>query len=502
MKKRIFSVLISLLLVLCLSLTGCDMLSELLPDDGGSEVTAIVKLEFSPTLLLALNDSGDVLGACGLNDDAVILLYEPNETESTLIGSPVTTAVKKLINTASKFGFINSSFSAVGVSVLSKESGKALTIEATVSTAIEQACNLAGVSSNVSTELSYAAKKAYLAFDDLHSSDMYSEVDEKSFDFAYALSKYNSTSVEDEVEFHEQDMVEKLANLCLSYKNYETASFRLAKKNADIALEQAISTELDRLWLARYRDEKNAVKGAAFELFYFDYLYATAEIKSIKQMVNYLDVLEYLVFDSEKTAEILEAFKLSENDAKLVANRNGNVTVDSVEQYANMMEKNGKAFDKDRIDAIISSFNNNVYSLKDRFVDEKKKDIESEINSIFELADSVKLAESDAVIYASIVYLKESYDELVSDGSLSYFEIEVLVASLDGVADSIVNTAKSALEGLEADMQIATNNKLAELERPDSAPMLSHNSKIKKAKNDARSWLLEARSALRSDAME
>ena len=219
-------------------------------------------------------------------------------------------------------------------------------------------------------------------------------------------------------------------------------------------------------------------------------------------MVNYLDVLEYLVFDSEKTAEILEAFKLSENDAKLVANRNGNVTVDSVEQYANMMEKNGKAFDKDRIDAIISSFNNNVNSLKDRFVDEKKKDIESEINSIFELADSVKLAESDAVIYASIVYLKESYDELVSDGSLSYFEIEVLVASLDGVADSIVNTAKSALEGLEADMQIATDNKLAELERPDSAPMLSHNSKIKKAKNDARSWLLEARSNLRADVAD
>lgn len=502
MKKRFFPALICLILATLLTLSGCDLLDDLLPEESGTDVVAVVKLEFTPTVLLALNEQNEVIGTCGLNDDAVILLYEPKETESTLIGSSVSVVVKKLISTAIKFGFVSDDYSAVGVSVLSSEYGKSLGVEATVSTAIEQACTIANISSNVSTELSYAARKAYATFNTLHDSDSLSGTDEKTFDFAYALSKYNSTTPEDEIEIDSEAMLEKFAQLCLNYKNYETASFRLSKKTADTALEQALSTELDRLWLTRYRDERNAVKGAAFELFYFDYLYATAEIKSIKQMVNYLDVLEYLVFDSTKTAEILEAFGLSEDDVKLVANRNGNVTVDSIEQYANMLEKNGKPFDSARIDSIILSFNNNLSNLKDRFVNEKKDDIKKEIDSIISLAESVKLEDGDPMIYASILGLQESYNNLISDGSLSYQEIDELVVGLDGVAASIVNTAKNALAGLEADMEIATKNKLSELERADSAPMLEHNAKIKKAKNDARSWLLEARSALRSDAKE
>ena len=237
-------------------------------------------------------------------------------------------------------------------------------------------------------------------------------------------------------------------------------------------------------------------------LFYFDYLNATAKIKSIEQTVDYLHVLEYLVFDSTKTAEILSAFGLTEDDLELISSRSGNVTVDSVEQYANKLARNGKPFYADDIEEIIASFNRTLSTLKDRYVDEQKSTVEEEIESILKKADSVRLEESDFNLYSNILLFKESFEILVSDGALSYAELGELVTSLEGVSTAIVQTAKSALAGWESDMEIATSNKLAELERPDSAPMLDHNAKVKQAKKEARSWLLTIRSELRANASE
>ena len=500
MKKRIALVLTALLLILSLALSGCNLLDGLLPKDivKGGTVSAVVKLDFDPSVLISLNSSGTVTGVAALNDEAIVMLYD----EDSIVDVPLADSIKKIIAAAAKVGYIDHTYNAVNVAVLATDDQKALVIESDVSVAIEDACSQRGFSSTIVSDLDYSAKKEFLAFRELHSYDSYSNIDTTTFDFAYALAKYNNTAAIDEIELDRADMIAKLGELCLNQKNYETEKFRLEKKTADTALEREIASELERLWLARYREEKNQVKGAAYELFYFDFVYQTAQLKQIAELVEYLDVVEYLVFDSAKVSELLAAFGLPETARDRIANINSNVTVDSVEQYANLLYKNNISFNSTKIDSIINEFNNNVNDLKNRFVNQRQDEIGAAIAEIKSLASQVRLEESDPVIYESIVELADDFETFLLDGEFSFSDMKSILTDLDSVSASIISTAKDALSGFESDLEIAEKNKLAELQKTDSQLMLEHNSKVKKAKNAEREHIKSTKNDLRAKVLE
>lgn len=386
MKKKIL-VAILLLAVATTCLVACTK------DEGDDAESnrAYVSLDINPAVELIADGDNVVTDARGENEDGLVLLYN----ETGIVGEKLDVAVKRIIELSVDYGYLDEDNKAVSVLVAAQNSANTAAIQSTVDASVTATASAKGLTVSIDHEGAFSLlRRMEEVKDEYPDSAAVQNMTVQKFKLALSVSETCGISIEAAAEINDKDLIEMLKNASDNIEEFATDAYVRAKESASAAYDKAVGLAICGVYSEYCYDRLiteplTAYYGLAYQM----YSAGAVGLGYIANIADYAaDTFEYPL--DEVTAGHVAAI-LGLDSYEPLKNADGEVTLASIENYADILFKNSEAGQelesmKSELAAALDEAEAEVKTEIYKLTDEHRELIEQAVTSAKLIADGVE----------------------------------------------------------------------------------------------------------------
>ena len=477
MKRFRFLALIVAIMTICstVAFVGCNK------DDTPTKEPdkALVTLNINPSIEMVVDSNDKVVSIAAKNEDAQIMLYG----EEGIINASVETATTKIVELAIEYGYITEENGGISMSV----AGETTTLEDSIKTTITSAIGNVQSSLNisVSTDIPFSVERKWEEWK--QNNPEYANVTASKFALALGACAYDaSLDLETAVAMDNGELIE----ICESGEDrisvYATAAYQAVYDSASVAFNLAKDTANFGIFNTKYI-ELMTDKASGL-----DKVTAAASAGSEAAKLLGLTTAQYALQGAIYVAEQIGELEISASVASDIAtvlgveveqlqNKDGKVTVESIDAYCDKLIKNASEADKQVVLA-------------------KLEQIKSGLGAAEEQAKQ-DMMESDASAYANLRNAVETHGEWIEGIDVNKLtDVDSYKALLADVIKAKENTKATMLGKLTDDEKAEIVEAQEGAQTSIDQAQAEFNTKIEQAKDEAIAYL-EAKQQERKAAL-
>ncbi len=469
MKKKIFSFVFALVFALtsAMCLTACGDNSQ-----SGDEKLAYVSLDINPSVELIVDKNNKVVSVRGENEDGLVLLYE----ETGIKGESVDVAINKIIDLAVKYGYLDESNKVVDTVVTSDDNDFANAVLSKVNTSITAAAPSLGVTVTTNGEGAYSLlRKMNEIKAQFPDNSAIQNMSVSKFKLALSVSETGDISLDAAAVLDEKQLLETLREAHSQIEAYATKEF-LAKKTQALSIYDKVATIPAYGVYSQYYFENmishplTAYYGSAYQM----YASAAKAFDAVNDVVKLVAEIDNYKLSESDVQEIVNVLGMESADA--LKDSQGNITIESIEAYADKLLKNTPASEKlDQTKAdLTAALSALEVAVKDKIqptIDEYSEQInqaKATAEQVLASAESVLKNMPEGVknifdgITADLREILDTVNTITSSGGVDTAKLQELTDKLDKKANEYLAKIKSDLSAEEyAALEARFNSEIA-----------------------------------------
>ncbi len=486
MKKKIIAIILFTIFACSIcALSACNVNNG---PANKTEAEAYVSLDINPAIELIVDKDNVVVSVIGENEDAQVLLYE----ETGIVGEKIDQATKKITDLAIKYGYLNEDNTVVDAIVSSEDEKFAEDVLGTVNTSITATAEGLGLSVIVDGEGAYSLlrqmeeiKKQY------PNNEAIQNMSVAKFKLALSVSEKGETSLEVALTLDDAELIEMLKSASAKIEQFATEAYLAAKAKALALYDQATEIAGYGVYMQYYIEKvlshpMTAYYGGVYSM----YASAAKGIDIVCDTAEFVIGMRNYPLDEEQVATVVSALGLESAD--VLKNSDGEITIASIEAYADKQFKNTPASEalEQQKQALSEALAQAEIVLKDKVNElsaEYKPQIETviaEVRQIMAALDGMTIAMPESVktiintTTAELKTILTELDEMLADGKIEISELREKADRLEAKADEY-------LEKINADLTEEEKAELEERKESVISAMTEQKAVLEKALADA-----------------
>ena len=484
MKKKFVAIALSAVLAgsMC-ALTACDF--------GGTdkaEKQAYISLDINPAIELIVDKDSNVISVRGENEDGQVLLYE----ETGIKGEKIDAAINKITDLAVKYGYLDEDNKVVDTLVTSGDNAFATEILSKVNTSVTATAANLGLTVATDGEGAYSLlRKMDEVKKRFPNNKAIRNMSVSKFKLALSVSETGEISLDSAAALDDAKLIEMLREASPQIEEFATAAYMETKTKALAIYEQATELACNAVYTQYYLEKMlshplTAYYGGVYQMYAsaakgFDVICDVAELAA--------NVSNYPLNEAQINA-VVTALGMESADA--LKNSNGEITIDSIEAYADKLFKNTPASEaveqmKSDLTKALAQAESVVKEKVNEMAEEYKPQIENAVTNARQILSSVE---------SMMSILPESVKTVINEASADLNDIlaevetvlkreTIEVCELRSFANRLDKKAGEYLNKIQADL---TEAELAEIETRKTAvvnKMSEQKQALEKALDDA-----------------
>ena len=436
--KTLLSVLCAL--VIGASFTACA--------SGEASAQSVVTLDINPSIELIVDSEGVVINAYGTDEDGKILLFEEDGIE----GEKVEQVVEKITDLAVELGYLNENNKVINTSVNSKDDTVAEELFNKIKTKITDKGNALGFSLTVDKETAFSMMRDYQAFIAEHPE--FANITLDQFKLAVSASKTGEITVEAALELDKEELIKLIADARKEIKDYATKEFEEEK----VEKLEEYQEKLDKALEDVYKDYFGAVNNIATNPQAMWYGHAYHAYKSFVRGLNALaDVVEeieeadeYALNETQVTA-VMTALGITD---KSLIEDDGKVTIESIEEYVDIIFKNSSedlTEVKTALNNALNGIENDLAVIIKNSAAEYSDEIQLLVTNVSNAIDLIEASVPELVKsvfeewFTEFKAVKDSILNIISDGEITSEELRECATQVEEKANKLYEKMMAVL---------------------------------------------------------
>ena len=503
MKKKIL-IAILLLAVASTCLVACTK------DEGNDAESnrAYVSLDINPAVELIADGDNVVTDARGENEDGQVLLYN----ETGIVGEKLDIAVKRIIELSVDYGYLNEDNKAVSVLVAAQDSANIASIQSTVDASVTATASAKGITVTIDHEGAFSLlRRLEEAKAEYPDSAAVQNMSTQKFKLVLSVSETCGISIDAAAELNDKDLIEMLKNASDNIEEFATDAYVRAKASASAAYDKAVELAVCGVY-SEYCYDRLITEPltAYYGLVYQMYSAGATGLGYIANIADYAaDTFEYPL--DEATAAHAAAI-LGLDSYEPLKNADGEVTLASIENYADIRFKNSEVGQelermKSELASALDEAEAEVKAEIYKLTDEHRELLEQACVSAKLVADGVEgmisalldddIEEQLRSCVADMRAILAELNEVVANGELSVEGLKNYVDRLETKSEEY----RVKLENeLSAEEVAELNEKKAKVSEKLTAEKEKMEAAIAEAENTARAHLAALKEARKKGA--
>ncbi len=441
MKKKILATVLAVVMVCSLlTFAACDLSGG----HGKSEADAYVSLDINPAIELIVDGDNNVVSVRGENEDGQVLLYQ----EEGIVGVNVEVAIKKITDLAVKYGYLDEDNTVVDTLVTSQDEEYANTIAKKVDATITATASNLGLSVTTDSEGAWSLLRQMEEVKaQFPNKSAIQNMSVQKFKLALSVSETGEISLEAAVEMDDAELIAELQKTTEKIEEFATAAYTQAKEKALALYDQVTEVASYGAYTKFYTINAfshltTCYYGAAYQM------YATAAkgIGAVCRLAELATSVKTYPLNEEQVTAVVAALGMESADP--LKNSDGEITIESIEAYADKFFKNSPAGAeleqmKTDLNAALHSAETVIKEKVAQFAEEYKPQIEAAVNAANALVAAVESFASKIPLINSIV---TDFTDIMGDIS-TLVKGEAIV--IDVLKEKVVRLETKADEYLE-----------------------------------------------------
>ncbi len=502
MKKKFVSALIAgvMTLGMCIPLAGCG-------GEDSTDKSGYVSLDINPSVELVVDENGLVAGVRGVNEDGLVLLYN----ESGIKGETVEEAVKKIVDISVEEGYLSEDNKVVNVTVSAKDDKYLEKLTDNVNASIKASADDSGLSVKIDALGSYSLNRRLDEFKKAHPDNkLVQSLSLSKFKLALTISDTGEISLEKAVELDTDKLIDLIDEYDSQIEVYATDAYELAKKKAQAAFDKAVTLNTYAAYTKFYAANilthyNTAYLGAVYQT----YASAALMMESVKNVAEFANKVSDYPLTDEQIAAVVKALGLENSDP--LKNGKGEVTVRSIEAYADKLFKNSEVNQElqDKMNELSETLSSAETTIKEKvnalaaeYKDEIAAAAEVMENAYATVESAIKLIpEQYRQAFADVIAeLKKDVSDIkewAADEKTYFSDLDTFTARLEEQRDKYLGKIKDDLTAEEWDaIQKGIDADIAKAE----VYKKNYNDALAKAENEAKAYLENLKNQRKQEA--
>ncbi len=458
MKKKILATVLAVVMVCSVfAFTACDLFG------GKSDDTAYVSLDINPAIELIVDSDNKVVSVRGENEDGQVLLYQ----EEGIVGVSVDVAIQKITDLAIKYGYLDENNTVVDTLVTSDNDKFASEILGKVNTTVTATAENLGLSVTTDGQGAWSLLRQMEEVKaQFPNNQAIQKMSVQKFKLALSVSETGEISLEAAVEMDDAELIAELQKATDKIEEFATAAYTQAKEKALALYDQVTEVASYAAYTKFYTMNTlshltTCYYGAAYQM------YATAAkgIGSVCKLAELAQNVKTYPLNEEQVTAVVKALGMESADP--LKNSNGEITVESIEAYADKLFKNSPAGAeleqmKTDLKEALHSAETVIKEKVSQFAEEYKPQIEAAVTAANALVAAVESFASKVPLINSIVTdftdIMASISGIMDDGTIGIDDLKDQVVLLETKANDYLAKIKEDLSEeewaqVEADRQ-------------------------------------------------
>lgn len=428
---------------------------------GGNESDkqAFVSLDINPAIELIVDKDNNVVSVRGENEDGQVLLYE----ETGIKGEKIDAAIEKITDLAVKYGYLDEYNKVVDTIVTSGSDSFAKQIRDKVNASVTSTAAGLGLTVTTDGEGAYSLLRQLEEFKKQYPNNKaIQNLSVQKFKLALSVSETGKITLEAAVALDDAELIDMLKEASAKIEEYATTAYTEAKTKAFAAYDKATEVAGYAVYTTYYLEKMLTHPASAYYGgVYQAYASAAKGFNAICDVAELAASVKNYPLDEAQINAVVTALGMDSADA--LKNSKGEITVESVEAYADKLFKNSPASEKlEQTKAALSkALSQTETALKEKVNEltaEYKPQIESAASSAMEVFNSIEslmaaMPESvKTILNESTADLKEILSEVEAmlDGDkIELDELRSFANRLDEKAQEYLNKIKADLSAEE-----------------------------------------------------
>ena len=463
-----------------------------------AEVSTFVSLDINPAIELTLDTDNKVVSVVGSNEDGKVLLYG----EEGLIGVDVEVAVEKITDLAIDLGYINEDNKVVQASVTANGEVNVGNIRAKIDAKVDAVADKAGINVEVQTLDSYSLNRKLDEFKAKYPNNgVIQALTVPQFKLALSAAETGEVTLEAAVEMNTEELIKVVSEAHKQIEAYATEAYNKAKAEAMSAYDIAAGLVLDGVYSEFYA--KNVIShpttfyyGAAYQA----YKLSATGFNAVADVLVFAEKIGNYPINEARVEAVASALGLTADKVELLKDNDGNITVNSIEAYADKVFKNlGETEEVKQMQAELTAAlgyaEADVKAEIEKAIEKYAPQIETVLNAATTAVDTMK---------GALVLLPEVVTNQVDEAVKLFEDVAAELknvletgtlneATLRGYADALNARADEILVNINADLsdeeKAEINSRRAELEGKLADAKQKLESAVAEAENKAKAQI-------------
>lgn len=470
---------------------------------NNDSANSVVSMDINPGIELVVNDKDVVVSVYGTNQDGQVLLY--GETDN-LIGSSFADAVDKITQAAVELGYLSEENKVVQYSVSSAAGGEvANRLNGILDARVSATAEALGLTFSVEAEASvpWSVIRRYEGYLEEHPEA--ADLSIAQFKLALSASETGEITLDAAVKLSEQELIDIIAKAGEQATEYATKAYDAAKASAFYAFDKIADAAVNNVYATYYTTHiMDHMQTAYLGVQYSVYATGASNLETLADVIVSAKAAADKVLSSEQTAAVAAALGLTDEQLNELKDEEGNITVDSVDAYANKLFKNSEASAAlETVKSELARALNTAESAIDAALEEINEEYAEEIASIQSSLESalgmlnavsVTLPENVKSELEDLKALVARIGELTKDG-VTVEDVREIAAELQAKADK---TLQAIERDLTADEWKEVNDLKEKAEGTFASARKTMEDALADAEAQARAFLQELKDARKS----
>lgn len=474
--------------VALIAIIACSMFALTACNKDKSDDMAYVSLDINPAIELVVDKDNNVVSVRGENEDGQVLLYE----ESGIKGVKVDEAINKITDLAVKYGYLDENNKVVNTIVTSTNEAFGAKVNAKVNASITDTAADLGLTVTTNSEGAYSLVRKLEEFKAAHPENAdIQNLSVAKFKLALSVSETGDVTLEAAVNLNYEELIKKLNDANNKIETYAIEAYNVAKTNALAAYEQAtelaVYGEYTRFCVEKIiQNPMLAYYGGTYQI----YASAAKGFDVICDVAELATKINNQPLDESKVQAVMTALGLESAD--VLKNSYGEITINSIDAYADKLFKNSEAGEaleqmKEDLTSAISTLETEVKAKVAEIMETYRPEIETAAESARQIVSAVQnmmtlLPESVKEILNNstkdLTDILSEIEAMLEDGGIDVQELRDFSDTLEGKAQEYLDKVNGSL----------TEDDLKELEQRKAnvvAKMTEQKKALEKAIGDA-----------------
>lgn len=388
--------------------TGCSN-----SDGGTAEKQAYISLDINPSIELIVDKDSNVVSVRGANEDGQILLYE----ETGIQGEKLDAAIQKITDLAVQYGYLDEENKVVDTLVTSGDSTFASDILAKVNTTITATAANLGLEVTTDGEGVYSLLRQMEEIKNQYPDNAaIQSMSVQKFKLALSVSETGEISIEAAAKLDDSELIDKLKEATDKIEEYATEAYKEAKEKVKAEYEKAKELAESAVYSEFYHEKMlSHISTAYYGSVYQMYATAAKSLNAICDVAEHAASLKNYPLTEEQVSVVVTALGLESADA--LKDSNGDVTVKSIEKYADKLFKNSRGYEE---------------------LEQTKEALNQALDQI------------ESAIKEKINQIAEEYQPQIEQATAS---VRGILTGLEGMVNAMPESVKTALQTAVTDMK-------------------------------------------------